>query len=55
VRGGLVGKRWRGLGWLCLVIVSLWLFTVLFPMPARPNERTPKEETMAKAHEEDAP
>jgi hypothetical protein len=46
---------WRGLGLLCLVIVSLWLVAVLFPTPARPNERTPKDQTVANAQEEDGP
>jgi hypothetical protein len=46
---------WRGLGWLCLVIVSLWLITVLFPTPAGPNERTSKDHTVGNAYEEDTP
>jgi fatty acid desaturase len=46
---------WRGLGWLCLVIVSLWLITVLFPTPEGPNERAPKDHTVAKAHEDETP
>jgi hypothetical protein len=46
---------WRGLGWLCLMIVSLWLVSVLFPTPSGPDKPTPKDHTVANAHEEDTP
>ena len=45
---------WSSLGWLCLLGVSLWLITVLFPTPG-PSDHRPLEDATNREPKEGAP
>ncbi len=42
---------WSSLGWLCLLGLSLWLITVLFPVPSPSNNHPLKDATICEPEE----
>ena len=45
---------WSSLGWICLLGLSLWLITVLFPAQG-PSDDHPLEDATNREAKEDAP